>query len=184
MKKRIWSILWSAAFVCLNITPVSAEETAQMTDGETDDGYYYAEFASNQQGTHQLTLGENGAFSCEWDGVFNYRAEVGKRFPGVNSFAGIGGLEFSYLADVTAAGNCYYGVHGSFGTDLPEIFVVEGWGSWRPPGGQGMIGKRSANGRTYEYYEGTYYRNPAAENSPLVKAVYAVAATSDISQNQ
>ena len=93
MKKRIWSILWSAAFVCLNITPVSAEETAWMTDGETEDGYYYAEFAANQQGTHQLTPGDYGAFSCEWDGIFNYRAEVGKRFQQYDSLEIAGYLE-------------------------------------------------------------------------------------------
>lgn len=184
MQKRLWSFLWTAAFVCLNITPVSAEQTEGFTEGETGDGYYYTEFAANQQGTHQLTLGDYGAFSCEWDGIFNYRAEVGNRFQQFDSFAGVGGLEFTYSGSALAKGNCYYGVHGSFGSDMPEIYIVEGWGSWRPPGGQNCIGTGTVRNKIYDYYEGTEYLNPAVENSPIIKTVYAVATSSDISQNR
>ncbi|MBR3447360.1 MAG: endo-1,4-beta-xylanase [Oscillospiraceae bacterium] len=184
MKKRLLSVLCAAAAVCMTVQPVSAEETAWMTDGETEDGYYYAEFAEDQQGTHRLTLGDYGTFTCEWDGIFNYRAEVGKRFQQYDSFAGIGNLEFTYSGKINIKGNCYYGVHGSFGSDMPQVYIVEGWGSWRPPGGQGMIGKRTANGKTYDYYEGTYYANPAADSSEIVRAVFAVAESSGITQNQ
>ena len=188
MKKRLWSILWIAAFVCLNITPVSAEETAWTTEGETEYGYYYAEFAANQQGTHRFTLEDYGAFSCEWDGVFNYRAEVGEReyFSRlrIDSFAGISALRFYYTANVNAKGNCYYGIHGCFGPDMPEIFIVEGWGIWRPPGGNNRIGQRWVDGKSYDYYAGTQCLNPADENSPRIKVVYAVAETSDITLNK
>ncbi|MBR3268179.1 MAG: glycoside hydrolase family 11 protein [Oscillospiraceae bacterium] len=182
MKKRLWSILWSAAFVCLNFTPVSAEETVWMTDGETENGYCYAEFAANQQGTHQFTLGNNGTFSCEWDGVYNYRAEVGQRFSQFDSFAGVENLAFSYSANINIRGNSYYGVHGSFGSDMPEIFVIEGWGTSRPPGAQNFIGKGFARNKIYDYYEGTCNADPAADNSESVKAIYAVVTTSDIPQ--
>ncbi len=189
MKKRLLSVLCAAAVVCMTAQQFCAVSAATFTEGETEDRYCYSEFEDTYpgsedtaQGTHKLTVGEQGCFTCEWDGIFNYRAEVGRKFKTDASFRNFSDVVFNYEMQINPRGNCWYGVHAKF-EDQPELYIVDGWGSWRPPGGQGFLGSGYANGKRYDYYQGTRYNQPGVEGTQLVTELWAVAATSSTRQN-
>ncbi len=189
MKTRQFSMLCAAAVVCMTAQPFCAVSAATFTDGETEDGYDYSEFEDmypgaeeTAQGTHKLTVGEHGCFTCEWDGIFNYRAEVGRKFKTDTSFRYFGDVVFDYDMQINPRGNCWYGVHAKF-ADQHDLFIVDGWGSWRPPGGQGMLGTGYANGKVYNYYKLNNVNRPGIEGPENLTELWAVAATSSTQQN-
>ncbi len=189
MKTRQFSMLCAAAVVCMTAQPFCAVSAVSFTEGETDDRYCYSEFEDTYpgsedtaQGTHKLTVGEQGCFTCEWDGIFNYRAEVGRKFKTDASFRNFSDVVFNYEMQINPRGNCWYGVHAKF-ENQPELYIVDGWGSWRPPGGQGFLGSGTANGKRYDYYQVTRYNQPGVEGTQLVTELWAVAATSSTRQN-
>lgn len=93
-------------------------------------------------------------FSATWDeGDGNYLARKGVR-PG--SDAPI----VTYSADYNPNGNSYLGVYGWTTDPLIEYYIIDSWGSWRPPGTD-VIGTVQADGGTYEIYRSERVNQPS-----------------------
>jgi len=102
-----------------------------------------------------MTLGEGGSFECSWENASNVLFRSGKKLFSENkTHSELGEMEFNYGCDYNPNGNSYLCVYGW--TDFPmiEYYVVESWGSWRPPGAK-ALGVIEVDGGTYDVYETT-----------------------------
>ncbi|MBN2443351.1 MAG: glycoside hydrolase family 11 protein [Spirochaetales bacterium] len=108
-------------------------------------GDYTYEFWKDY-GNGCMVLGDEGAFSVEWSDISNMLAKKGLR-PG--SWDNI----ITYAADFQPHGNSYLCAYGWTANPLVEYYIIESWGSWRPPGEQGFMGTINSDGGTYEIFK-------------------------------
>lgn len=115
-------------------------------------GYTYEYWKDSGNGT--LTLTKDG-FDVNWSGINDLLGRKGIR-------PGSANLVVNYSADYQPSGNSYLCIYGWTKSPLVEYYIVDSWGSWRPPGGQGKVGTVSSDGGTYEVYK-------IAKNGPSIE---------------
>lgn len=96
-------------------------------------------------GTGTLTLTKDG-FNVSWSGINDLLGRKGIR-------PGSGDLVVNYSADYKPNGNSYLCIYGWTKSPLVEYYIVDSWGNWRPPGGQGRVGSVTTDGGTYDVYK-------------------------------
>jgi endo-1,4-beta-xylanase len=107
-------------------------------------GYTYEYW--KDQGTGTLNLTPDG-FNVEWSNINNLLGRKGIR-PGTEA------LVVSYEANYQPNGNSYLTVYGWTTNPLVEYYIVDSWGNWRPPGGEGSVGATvMSDGGTYDLYK-------------------------------
>jgi hypothetical protein len=107
-------------------------------------GDYYVEYWKDN-GSGTMTLKEGCSFSCEWGQVSNILFRKGIR-PGSKDQVVI------YSADYKPQGNSYLSIYGWFRDPLVEYYIIESWGSWKPPGGASK-GSFETDSGTYDIYQ-------------------------------
>lgn len=141
--------------------------TAQtVTENKTGNqgGYTYEYW--KDQGTGTMTLGEGGNFSCSWSNIGNILFRKSLR-PGVKN------QTITYSATYNPSGNSYLCVYGWTKNPLVEYYVVESWGSWRPPGGQPK-GTVTCDNGTYDIYQTTRTNQPSIEGTKTFQQYWSV----------
>ncbi|MDC0681032.1 glycoside hydrolase family 11 protein [Sorangium atrum] len=106
-------------------------------------GFYYQLW--KDQGTGCLTNTADG-FSVEWSDINNLLGRKGLR-------PGSGNQIVTYEADFQPNGNAYLGVYGWTKSPAVEYYIIDGWGTWRPPGGSGAMGTVTSDGGVYDIYK-------------------------------
>ncbi len=97
-------------------------------------------------------------FLAEWTSANgNYLARKGVR-PGSSSPV------VTYSADYNPNGNSYLAIYGWTQNPLVEYYIVDSWGSWRPPGSD-PIGTVNVDGGTYEIYRTERVNEPSIEGN-------------------
>ena len=179
MKKRLASVLLAAVTVSSALTrPVSAEKADEKR--ERNGSFYSYSFEqlenaevlnSSFEFSHPVYSADTGGFSCKWDKIYNTIAEVGwgmpEQYAGKN-YRAFGELKMTYDADFYTDGNGFFGVHGQTQSPAAEYYIVEGWGSWRPPSGQGFRGTVTVNGAAYDLYRTVREVNSVDHNTEYV----------------
>lgn len=187
MKKRMSAVLLAAMSACSALTPVAFAYNPYYDEMETEqNGYFYARKYEPRpladavfQFSHSVYNENTGGFSCNWDGVFLTMAEVGWSLPEAyagKSYKAFPGLSVTYDADFYTDSNSYFGIHGCTRNPLTEYYIIEGWGSWRPPGEHeiGRKGTVTVGGKQYDLYYTLRYNAPSIDGPRTYPEYYCV----------
>jgi endo-1,4-beta-xylanase len=122
-------------------TAASKTVTGNGTGTHCDYTYEYWKDAGN--GT--LTLKADG-FSLDWSSVNDLLGRKGRR-------PGSADIIVDYEANYQPNGNSYLCIYGWTKNPLVEYYIVDSWGNWRPPGGEGHVSTTTSDGGTYDLYK-------------------------------
>lgn len=127
-------------------------------------GYNYEYW--KDRGTGCLTNTSDG-FSVEWSNINNLLGRKGLRPGSKNQIV-------TYDANYQPNGNSYLCVYGWTKNPLIEYYIVDSWGSWRPPGGQGHIGTVDSDGGTYDIYRTQRVNQPSIQGTATFYQYWSV----------
>jgi endo-1,4-beta-xylanase len=97
-------------------------------------------------------------FRAYWDqGDGNYLARKGVR-------PGSAEPVVTYSAEYSPNGNSYLAIYGWTRNPLIEYYIVDSWGSWRPPGTE-KIGNVDSDGGTYDIYRSERVNQPSIDGT-------------------
>jgi endo-1,4-beta-xylanase len=137
-------------------------------------GYDFELWNQNKQGTVSMTLGSGGNFKCSWSGILNVLFRSGRKFGSTQTHSEIGTISIEYNASsYEPNGNSYLSVYGWVVSPLIEYYIVDSWGSWRPPGGTSK-GQVTIDGGTYDIYETTRTNQPSIQGTQTFQQYWSV----------
>lgn len=172
MKQRKMKLI-AALLLCFTLTlpgAVSAQTVTSNSVG-THGGYDYEYWKDSGNGT--MVLGNGGTFSAEWSNINNILFRKGKRFNETQTHQQIGNISITYGATYQPNGNSYLTVYGWTVDPLVEYYIVDSWGSWRPPGASPK-GTVTVDGGTYDIYETTRVNQPSIKGTATFKQYWSV----------
>ncbi|MGN1085909.1 MAG: glycoside hydrolase family 11 protein, partial [Porcipelethomonas sp.] len=160
----------------ITVTTKSGQQINQ--DGDqikgTEDGYSYELWNQNNAGTATMTLGEGGAYSCVWSNIENVLFRRGVDFDCTKTYKELGNISIEYEAEYNNPDqNTYLCVYGWTKSPLIEYYIVDSWGSWRPPGAESK-GQISVDGGTYDVYVTDRINQPSIEGNTTFKQYWSV----------
>ena len=138
------------------------------------DGYDYELWKDN--GNTSMTLKDGGAFSCEWDDINNVLFLKGKKYENNVTYQEIGNISIDYDCDFEPNGNSYLGAYGWTKDPLVEYYIIESWGTWKPPGSTSK-GSIDIDDGTYEIYDVIRYNYPSINGPATFKQYWSVRTT-------
>lgn len=164
-----------AAAVCLTFTPLpTASAATVLTENKTgtEDGYAYELWKDH--GNTSMTLTGGGTFSCEWSNINNCLFRKGKKYDCTQTYDQLGNITIEYGVDYQPNGNSYMCVYGWTRNPLVEYYIVETWGSWRPPGAASALDTVYADGGTYDIYKTTRVNMPSIDGDTTFDQYWSV----------
>ncbi|MDE6102365.1 MAG: glycoside hydrolase family 11 protein, partial [Ruminococcus sp.] len=138
------------------------------------DGFDYELWNQWGQGSVTMQVGSNGAFSCSWDGIENCLFRTGKKLEKTKKYSEYNGMYIDYDVDYEPKGNSYMCVYGWTENPTIEYYIVEAWGSWRPPGATDSLGTVEANGHTYDIYKTIRENQPSIHGTETFYQYWSV----------
>lgn len=159
---------------CLFGTSTLPADAADQQDIGTKDGYDYELWNQWGQGSVNMTVGNDGAFSCSWDGIENCLFRTGKKLERTKNYSDYNGIYIDYDVEYEPKGNSYMCVYGWTEDPTVEYYIVEAWGSWRPPGATNSLGTVSANGNKYDIYKTVRENQPSIHGTETFYQYWSV----------
>ena len=141
----------------------------------TADGYDYELWKDS--GNTTMTVSSGGTFSCEWSDINNALFRRGKKFDCTKTYKELGNISIKYGVDYQPDGNSYMCVYGWTRDPLIEYYIVETWGSWRPPGAPFSLGTVTVDGAVYDIYKTTRYEQPSIDGTKTFDQYWSVRQT-------
>lgn len=171
MKKR--NLLLCGLVISFILLSFSAIEAKTITENEMGihDGYDYEYWKDSGYGS--MTLGSGGTFSCQWSNINNILFRKGRKFDQTKTYQEIGNITIEYGVDYNPSGNSYLCVYGWTLEPLVEYYIVESWGSWRPPGATAK-GTITVDGGVYDIYETTRENQPSIIGTATFQQYWSV----------
>ena len=170
MKKRILGVTSAMILAATSVSALPAFADYQ-SKGTCTDSYGYDFEAWNQNSAGQITwTGDKdpgGSFTCSWSNTQNNLFRKGKRQKRRTiGYKQMGTITIDYGVKYHPRGNsymCCYGWLDDCKGQYPtvEYYIVEGWGSWRPPGNAGSMGTVTSDGKSYDIYRTVRNNEPS-----------------------
>lgn len=177
MKKNFFSRLVSgfvSSMLCFAALPTFTSQAADQQQLGNKDGYDYELWNQWGQGTATMDVGRNGAFTCSWTGIENCLFRTGQKLGSTKSYEDYNGMYIDYDVDYEPKGNSYMCVYGWTEDPTVEYYIVEAWGSWRPPGSNDVLGTVEANGNTYDIYRTVRENQPSIHGTETFYQYWSV----------
>lgn len=174
MRRKIMGLIVSLLLVIQLITPVafvSAAEVYTANKTGTHGGYDFELW--KDYGNTTMTLNAGGTFSCQWNNIGNALFRKGKKFDCTKTYEQLGNIKVDYGVKYNPSGNSYLCVYGWTRNPLIEYYIVESWGSWRPPGAQSK-GTITVDGGTYDVYVTDRINQPSIDGNTTFKQFWSV----------
>ncbi|MDE6363355.1 MAG: glycoside hydrolase family 11 protein [Lachnospiraceae bacterium] len=174
MNKRLRGMLLPVLMCALLMSSVFEAQAAQTiydNDIGIQDDYNYELW--KDYGTTSMTLNGGGTFTCQWSDINNALFRKGKKFDMTRSFQQIGKISIDYGCNYQPNGNSYLCAYGWCVDPLVEYYIVESWGTWRPPGAEAK-GTIEVDGGTYDVYETTRVDQPSIQGDVTFKQYWSV----------
>lgn len=143
-----------------------AQEYCNNHQTGTHGGYYFTHW-SDGGGTACMTMGADGNYSYYWSNTGNFVGGKGWSTGASNRVIGYN------AGDYSPSGNSYLTLYGWSTNPLVEYYVVDSWGSWRPPGGQ-SAGTVHTDGGTYDLYRTQRVNMPSIEGDTTFYQYWSV----------
>lgn len=167
------SAIVSAALIPATFTASAYQETGKK------DGYDWELWNQDGKGSVSMDVGDNGSFSCSWSGIENCLFRTGQKLGSTKTYDQYDGIYLDYDVDYFPKGNSYMCVYGwtenGKGTHpTVEYYIVDAWGSWRPPGANNPLGTVEANGNTYDIYRTERINQPSIHGTETFYQYWSV----------
>ena len=161
---RVFALLATLMMVTFSIPFISASAATTLYDNKvgTEGDYDYELWKDT--GNTTMVLTGNGTFTCEWSNINNCLFREGKKYNPPVNYKTLGDVDIKYGVDYQPDGNSYMCVYGWSKSPLVEYYIVETWGSWRPPGNEAQkMGEVTVNNSTYDIYKTQRIDKPSIE---------------------
>ena len=146
-----------SSVLLFSVTQQSNAQTVCSNQTGTHSGFFYSFWKDT--GSACMTLGSGGNYDVNWN-LGSGNLVVGKGWSTGSSSRRVG-----YNAGIWQPyGNAYLTLYGWTRNPLIEYYVVDSWGTWRPPGGT-SIGTVSSDGGTYNIYRTQRVNAPSIEGT-------------------
>lgn len=177
MKKKVLGLVASVVLSAQLIMPSSVVQAAQTIYNNATGvhgGYNYELWKDN--GTTSMTLTDGGTFSCSWSNINNALFRKGKKWDCTQTWQQLGNISVDYACNYQPNGNSYLCVYGWTRSPLVEYYIVDSWGTWRPPGSSSK-GQITVDGGTYDVYETTRVNQPSIDGNTTFQQYWSVRTT-------
>jgi len=174
MSKKLKGLLL-ALVLCLQVVVPAAKAdaaTVLYNNATGKEGNYNYELWKDY-GSTSMTLKGNGLFECWWENIGNALFRKGVKWDCTKTYSQLGNITVNYGVNYQPKGNSYLCVYGWCRNPLVEYYIVESWGTWRPPGAtsKGVI---YVDGGAYDVYETTRYNQPSIDGNTTFKQYWSV----------
>ena len=164
-------ILLCFGFPFIGTAPAKAATVLTESREGRDGEYTYSLW--KDYGNTSMTVNGDGKFECSWKDIGNALFREGIKFDCTKKYQQIGDITVEYGVDYHPDGNSYMCVYGWTRDPLVEYYIVDSWGSWRPPGAASK-GTIEVDGGTYEIYETTRVNQPSIDGNTTFEQYWSV----------
>eukprot|EP01024_Parvocaulis_polyphysoides_P001855 TRINITY_DN10538_c0_g1_i2.p2 TRINITY_DN10538_c0_g1~~TRINITY_DN10538_c0_g1_i2.p2 ORF type:complete len:213 (+),score=13.44 TRINITY_DN10538_c0_g1_i2:168-806(+) len=159
--------MFAILIVVLGIHHASSQTICSSQRG-TNGGFFYTHWKDNK-GSACISFGSQfgGNYKYEWSNVGNFVGGKGWR-------KGSSSRVIGYNAGIYAPqGNSYLTLYGWTTNPLVEYYVVDSWGTWKPPGAQ-AAGSVASDGGTYDLYITERVNQPSIQGTATFYQYWSV----------